>query len=174
MMNGITDEGLAGDPGADDFPEEERKAFTNAVSNTLVRDDVVQIGEVLCKGKRAFKIDGSNTMILLGTKGMSYYDEKYLNVNHFFKSGANNEAGQLQSGWIQKMLFLRSGGAKAKAILDEWDCAHYSGYYPDQAKSMRENYKSNDPLICHDGAFCELCLVKMRRTRSGGGEAKHP
>ena len=47
------------------------------------------------------------------------YDEKYLDMNHFFKSGTHNEAGQMQSGWIQKALFLRSGatgGAKAKAI----------------------------------------------------------
>ena len=34
----------------------------------------------------------------------------------------------LQSGWIQKALFLRSGGAKAKVICDEWDNEHYSGY----------------------------------------------
>ena len=50
-MNGITDEGLAGDPSADDFPEEDRKAFTDAVSKLLVKDEVVQVGEVLCKGK---------------------------------------------------------------------------------------------------------------------------
>ena len=57
------------------------------------------------------------------------YDEKYLDMNHFFKSGTHNEAGQMQSGWIQKALFLRSGGAKAKVICDEcWDKEHYSGY----------------------------------------------
>ena len=47
------------------------------------------------------------------------YNEKYIDMNHFFKSGTHNEAGQMQSGWIQKALFLRSGatgGAKAKAI----------------------------------------------------------
>ena len=57
------------------------------------------------------------------------YDEKYLDMNHFFKSGTHNEAGKMQSGWIQKALFLRSGGAKAKVICDEcWDKEHYSGY----------------------------------------------
>ena len=170
-MNGIKDEGLAGDPSADDFPEEDRKAFTDAVSNLLVKDEVVQVGEVLCKGKRAYKIDGSNTMILLGTKGMSFYDDKYLEVNHFFKTSEHNEAGQMQSGWIQKALFLRSGGAKAKAICDEWDSEHYAGYHPDQAKSMRENYKNSDPLICHDGATCEQCNIKIKRTRSAGSVA---
>ena len=50
-------------------------------------------------------------------------------MNHFFKSGTHNEAGKMQSGWIQKALFLRSGGAKAKVICDEcWDKEHYSGY----------------------------------------------
>ena len=57
------------------------------------------------------------------------YDEKYLDMNHFFKSGTHNEAGQMQSGWIQKALFLRSGGAKAKAICDEWDNEHYLKHY---------------------------------------------
>ena len=71
------------------------------------------------------------------------YDEKYLDMNHFFKSGTHIEAGQMQRGWIQKALFLRSGGAKAKAICDEWDNKHYSGYHPEQAKSMRENYKAS-------------------------------
>ena len=110
-------------------------------------------------------------MILLGTKGMSFYDDKYLEVNHFFKTSEHNEAGQMQSGWIQKALFLRSGGAKAKAICDEWDSEHYAGYHPDQAKSMRENYKNSDPLICHDGATCEQCNIKIKRTRSAGSVA---
>lgn len=165
-MNGITEEGLAGDPSANDFPEEDRKAYIDAVSNTLVKDGVVQIGESLGKGKRAYKIDGSNTMILLGTKGMSYYDEKYLDMNHFFKSGTHNEAGHMQSGWIQKALFLRSGGSKAKAICDEWDNEHYSGYHPEQAKSLRENYK-NSALLCFEEHLCEHCVRQIKRTRSG-------
>ena len=76
----------------------------------------------------------------------------------------------MQSGWIQKALFLRSGGAKAKAICDEWDKEHYSGYHPEQAKSLRENYK-NSALLCFEENMCEHCNIKIKRTRSAGSVA---
>ena len=108
-------DGHAGDPGAKDFPESDKRAYELAVTKVLLGEDVTMIGEMMSKGKRAYNADGSNTMILLGTNGMSYYEDKFLSTNHYFKAGTDNEAGNLQTGWMQKRLFLQVGGIKAIA-----------------------------------------------------------
>ena len=37
---------------------------------------------MMSKGKRTYYADGSNTMILLGTNGMSHYEDKFLSTDH--------------------------------------------------------------------------------------------
>jgi hypothetical protein len=114
-MKGQQVDGHAGDPGSKDFPESDRIAYQQAVSKVLLGEDVTMIGEMMSKGKRAYYADGSNTMILLGTNGMSHYEDKFLSTDHYFKAGTDNEAGNLQTGWVQKKLFLQVGGTKVIA-----------------------------------------------------------
>ena len=114
-MKGQQVDGHAGDPGSKDFPESDRRAYQLAVSKVLLGEDITMIGEMMSKGKRAYYADGSNTMILLGTNGMSHYEDKFLSTDHYFKAGTDNEAGNLQTGWVQKKLFLQVGGTKVIA-----------------------------------------------------------
>ena len=81
-MKGQQVDGHAGDPGSKDFPESDRRAYQLAVSKVLLGEDVTMIGEMMSKGKRTYYADGSNTMILLGTNGMSHYEDKFLSTDH--------------------------------------------------------------------------------------------